>query len=64
MKVSIEEEEWYPVYMIRDKLDGYMHRNLDFEIPSDLWARYKIALQAWNAVQDEVEAVYKKELQT
>lgn len=53
MKVGITKDEWWPVYVPEEDYD-------DYEIPDDLYARYKATLAAFNAVQRELSEIYKQ----
>ena len=58
MKVSIDQEEWYPVHILSDQA-GYL--DLDYEIPELLWHEYTVALERWNEVQDMIKFAYDKQ---
>jgi hypothetical protein len=55
MKVEINQDEWYPVYVLQTEWAP-----LDYEIPEELYVRYNTALAAWESVQAELEAIHDK----
>lgn len=56
MKFEINKNEWYPVYDICDIRKGSVSTN--YEIPDDLFKKYKSALKNFNKIQDELEKIY------
>ena len=52
MKVFLDENELYPVYHVSLSEKG------NVEISDDLYARYKEVMAKWDAMQDELEAIY------
>jgi hypothetical protein len=53
MKVEIEKDEWWPVFVITRDPAGTI------EIPDDLFDRYQAADAAFKAVQDELRDLYR-----
>lgn len=54
MKIYIEKDERYPDYFISSFTDGK-----EVEVPDDLVARYEEAKNLYEAIQDELEDLYK-----
>lgn len=52
MKVHIEQDEWYPVYIpVKDK-PGF---HWGYEMPDDLMNRWSRVQDEFNAIQEELE---------
>lgn len=54
MKINIDRDERYPDYFISDAEGGKR-----IEVPDDLLARYEEAVNLYEAIQVELEDLYK-----
>jgi len=57
MKVRIARDEIYPVYFFEDE---QLHKH-SIEVSQDLIDRAKATWDAWDAVQDEIGAIYDED---
>jgi hypothetical protein len=61
VKVFIDMDQgfrWWPV-MEDDPIHAYWHRDMTLEITNELMAEYKTAYEAYQAVQEKLEALYR-----
>lgn len=49
MKIDIIKDELYPVYFIRERLEG------DREISQELYDKYRSVMERFDLLQDELE---------
>jgi hypothetical protein len=55
MKVELDWDEMYPVYILSEPDDRWPGSTVD--IPEELWNRYRAARDEWNAVQGLLAAI-------
>lgn len=55
MKVELDWDEMYPVYILSEPDERWPGIMVD--VPEELWNRYQAAKDEWNAVQELLAAI-------